>query len=56
MRMLSNIYWLGTKELRSFFRDWVLLGLVVYSFSVAVIAQAREQPTGAAQRVPRHRG
>ncbi len=41
MRMLSNIYWLGTKELRSFFRDWVLLGLVVYSFSVAVIAQAR---------------
>jgi ABC-2 type transport system permease protein len=41
MRMLSNIYWLGTKELRSFFRDWVLLGLVVYSFSLAVIAQAR---------------
>ena len=25
---LSNIFWLGTKELRSFFRDWVLLGLV----------------------------
>ena len=41
MRMLSNIYWLGTKELRSFFRDWVLLGLVVYSFSLAVIAQAQ---------------
>ena len=41
MRMLSNIYWLGTKELRSFLRDWVLLGLVVYSFSLAVIAQAR---------------
>src|SRR4051812_20113233 len=41
MRMLSNIYWLGRKELRSFLRDWVLLGLVVYSFSLAVIAQAR---------------
>jgi ABC-2 type transport system permease protein len=41
MHTLSNIYWLGTKELRSFFRDWVLLGLVVYSFSLAVTAQAQ---------------
>ncbi|WP_045837375.1 ABC transporter permease [Hyphomicrobium sp. 99] len=41
MRKLANIYWLGTKELRSFFRDWVLLGLVVYSFSLAVIAQTQ---------------
>ena len=41
MQTLSNIFWLGTKELRSFFRDWVLLGLVVYSFSLAIIAQAQ---------------
>ncbi len=41
MRMFANIFWLGTKELRSFFRDWVLLGLVIYSFSLAVIAQAQ---------------
>lgn len=41
MRRLANIYWLGTKELRSFFRDYVLLGLVIYSFSLAIIAQAR---------------
>ncbi|WP_294533257.1 ABC transporter permease [uncultured Rhodoblastus sp.] len=41
MQTLSNIFWLGTKELRSFFRDWVLLGLVIYSFSLAVIAQAQ---------------
>lgn len=41
MRMLSNIYWLGTKELRSFLSDFVLLGLVVYSFSLAVISQAQ---------------
>jgi ABC-2 type transport system permease protein len=27
--------------LRSFFRDWVLLGLVIYSFSLAVTAQAQ---------------
>ncbi len=40
MRKLANIFWLGTKELRSFFHDAVLLGLVVYSFSLAVVAQA----------------
>ncbi len=41
MRSLSNIFWLGTKELRGFFKDWVLLGLVIYSFSLAVISQAQ---------------
>jgi ABC-2 type transport system permease protein len=41
MARLSNIFWLGTKELRSFFHDAVLLGLVLYSFSLAVIAQAQ---------------
>jgi ABC-2 type transport system permease protein len=40
MRILANIFWLGTKELRSFLRDYVLLGLVVYAFSLAIIAQA----------------
>jgi ABC-2 type transport system permease protein len=41
MRTLANIYWLGTKEFRSFMRDFVLLGLVIYSFSLAIIAQAQ---------------
>jgi ABC-2 type transport system permease protein len=41
MRTLSTIFWLSTKELRSLFQDWVLLGLVVYSFSLAIIAQAQ---------------
>jgi len=41
LRTLANIYWLGTKELRSFMRDFVLLGLVVYAFSLAIIAQAQ---------------
>jgi ABC-2 type transport system permease protein len=41
MRSLSNIFWLGTKELRGFFADWVLLGLVIYSFSLAVVSQAQ---------------
>jgi ABC-2 type transport system permease protein len=41
MGKLANIFWLGTKELRSFLSDYVLLGLVIYAFSIAVIAQAR---------------
>ena len=41
MRTLANIFWLGTKELRSFLRDFVLLGLVIYAFSLAIIAQAQ---------------
>lgn len=41
MLSLSNIFWLGTKELRSFFSDRVLLGFVIYSFSLAVISQAQ---------------
>jgi ABC-2 type transport system permease protein len=41
MRALANIFWLGTKELRSFQRDFVLMGLVIYAFSFAIIAQAQ---------------
>jgi ABC-2 type transport system permease protein len=43
MQTLSNIFWLSTKELRSFLRDYVLLGLVIYSFSLAIIAQAQSR-------------
>jgi len=41
MRKLSNIFWLGVKELRSVISDYVLLGLVIYAFSLAVTMQAR---------------
>ncbi len=41
MRTLGNIFWLGTKELRSFFHDAVLLGLVAYTFSFAIYMQAQ---------------
>ena len=41
MGKLENIFWLGIKELRSFLHDFVLLGLVIYSFSLAVVMQAR---------------
>jgi ABC-2 type transport system permease protein len=41
MQKTANIYWLGVKELRSFLHDYVLLGLVAYAFSLAIIVQAR---------------
>ena len=40
MRMIENIFWLGTKELRSFLRDYVLLAFVIYAFSLQIMAQA----------------
>jgi len=40
MRMLANIFWLGTKELRSFTHDYVLMAFVVYAFSLQIMAQA----------------
>jgi ABC-2 type transport system permease protein len=39
MRKAANIYWLGIKELRSFQHDYVLLGLVIYVLSCAVMLQ-----------------
>ncbi len=41
MRTVSTIFWLGVKELRSFFHDAVLLAFVIYSFSLAVYSQAQ---------------
>jgi ABC-2 type transport system permease protein len=41
VQTFANIFWLGTKELRSFVRDFLLLGLVFYAFSLAIIAQAQ---------------
>jgi ABC-2 type transport system permease protein len=41
MHKITNIFWLGTKELRGFLHDYVLLALVIYAFSFAVTMQAR---------------
>jgi ABC-2 type transport system permease protein len=41
MQTLANIFWLGGKELRSLFKDYVLLALIVYAFSIPVVLQAR---------------
>jgi ABC-2 type transport system permease protein len=41
MRTIGNIFWLGTKELRSFMRDFTLLALVIYAFTIAIISQGQ---------------
>jgi ABC-2 type transport system permease protein len=43
MRRLGNIFWLGTKELRSFLHDPVLLVLVIWAFSFAIYSMAQGQ-------------
>src|SRR3974390_2142870 len=41
MPSLSNIFWLGIKEIRRFSHDFVLVGLIIWAFSFAVYAQAQ---------------
>ena len=41
MRTLQTVFWLGTKELRSFFHDPVFVFLVLWAFTFAVYTQAK---------------
>jgi ABC-2 type transport system permease protein len=41
VRYLANIFWLGTKELRSLARDTVLVLFVIYAFTFAIYTQAK---------------
>lgn len=36
MRTLHNIFWLGMKEMRSVFSDWIMVALIVWAFSFAI--------------------
>jgi ABC-2 type transport system permease protein len=40
MHRLQNIYWLGTKELRSLLRDTVVVALLIYAFTLSVYIMA----------------
>ncbi len=40
MQFWINIFWLGTKELRSVLSDVVMVGLIIFSFSLAIYSQA----------------
>jgi ABC-2 type transport system permease protein len=38
---IANIFWLGTKELRAFSHDYVLVALVIWAFSFSIVNVAR---------------
>jgi ABC-2 type transport system permease protein len=40
MGKVANIFWLGTKELRSVSHDYILLAFVIYAFSLQIMASA----------------
>jgi ABC-2 type transport system permease protein len=40
MQTWINIFWLGTKELRSVLGDALMVGLIIWSFSVSIYSQA----------------
>ena len=44
LQSLKNIYYLGVKEIISLCRDWLMLVLIIYSFSFAVITSSKSQP------------
>jgi ABC-2 type transport system permease protein len=41
MRKAANIFWLGTKELRSFSRDFVVVAFLIWSFSFDILNRAQ---------------
>lgn len=47
MRSLSNIFWLGTKELRTLAKDLMMILFIIYSFGFSIYTQS----TGAGETV-----
>lgn len=41
MQSWANVFWLGTKELRSVFSDVIMVALIIWSFSFAITERAR---------------
>lgn len=44
MQAIATIFHLGVKELRSLFRDWGLLALIVFAFTISIYSAARALP------------
>jgi ABC-2 type transport system permease protein len=41
MKTWINVFWLGIKELRSVLGDVVMMGLIIFAFSLAIYSQAK---------------
>ena len=44
LQTIKNIYQLGIKEILGLSRDWLMIILIVYSFSFAVVTSSKSQP------------
>ena len=44
LQSLKNIYYLGIKEIRGLLKDWLMLVLIIYSFSYAIVVASKAQP------------
>ena len=44
LQSLKNIYYLGIKEIRGLLKDWLMLVLIIYSFSYAIVVASKSQP------------
>ena len=44
LQSIKNIYRLGVKEIIGLCRDWLMLVLIFYSFTVAIVVSSRSQP------------
>lgn len=44
LQSVKNIYRLGIKEILGLCRDWLLLGLIIYSFTFAIVIASKSQP------------
>ena len=44
LQSLKNIYRLGIKEIIGLCRDWLMLVLIIYSFTVAIVVASKAQP------------
>ena len=44
LQSLKNIYRLGIKEIMGLCRDWLMLVLIIYSFTVAIVVSSKAQP------------
>ncbi len=55
LRSLQNTFWLATKEVRSFLSDYVLLALMIFSFTLSIISTAQKHRPGGTQCDRRHR-
>ena len=44
LQSLKNIYHLGIKEIRGLLKDWLMLALIIYSFTYAIVVASKSQP------------